>query len=479
MGLEEDIEKAEEKKEEKIEEEEKEEIKETGSKAFGIPNIPIKRPGGGGGFDWGKIIIIIAIIGIIAIAGFLIYFWFIHIGGGQATSGLGSRIGESFSGIFNSYIFRSFSNMLKNPFGIGPTGGKYETTEQKEKAPPNQAFSISIRGSIDTAIMNQHSLTFIVTVKNLGSSKINKLNVRLDSLTPFDDCLRFTNGKGYGRNKTLFDIEPFSTREIVFSGGWIDLICMKGHVIDNVLKPNTNTPVYIRATAWTYYPTASRLAAERIKNDFGILLIKNNVLRQKSSGAVYKYGSAMTIDMDIGAQPILDNSKTAALLLRWQNVGNGQMKSKVYPYVFIITPNDFGECIPAGYKEYDNPNDNSCKNSAGCIVCDQELVGSWCKDDSDVRKDTTKYTPDVNPVLDWACNLASNGKMHVCGTTHLTEEFNVFTCELNIPQIKTTDDIVTDYITVLAAYPYEVNSQTVKVNTFCTQDQKDEGCGGQ
>lgn len=446
-------------------------------KAMGGGGNKKPKPQGGGGFDWGKLIIIIAIIGIVAVAGFLIYFWFINVGGGQATAGLGSHVGESFSGIFNNYLFKSFENMIKNPFGIGPTGGEYEETEQKTKAPPNQAFSINIRGSTDTVMMNQHALTFIITIKNLGSSKIKKMTVALNALPPYNKCLVFDdNSEDKGLVREVTDLAPFSTREIVFSGGYINLSCVKDEVIDKVLKHDVKTPIYIKATAWTYYPTASRLAVERIKNDFGVLLIKNNALRQNPTGATYKYGSAMTIDMDIGNQPILDNSNEAALLLRWQNVGNGQMKSGKDPLLFIITPNDFGQCIPAGYEKYDDVNSGVCNNNAGCIVCDEELNKSWCKEGGYMRNIISEYSPDAESVLDWACRLASNGEMHVCGTTHLTEEFNVFTCKLNVPEITTNDSFVTDYITTFAAYPYEVQSQTVTINTFCTEDQ--EGCGG-
>ncbi|MCD6575544.1 MAG: hypothetical protein J7K73_00080 [Nanoarchaeota archaeon] len=437
-----------------------------GGKKPSMPSI------GGGGINWGKIIMILVIIGIIAVVGFLIYFWFINVGGGQATSGLGYRISETFSGIFNNYLFRSFSNMLANPFGIGPTGGQYEETEQKTKAPPNQAFSISIRGSVDTVVMDQKALTFIVTINNLGSSKIKKMNIHLDSLPPFSGCIKFEGGL----DREVDNIAPFSTKEIVFSGGWVDLNCIKDNVIDNKLKPNTKTPVYVRATAWTYYPTASRLAVERIKSDFGLLLIRNNALRQTAKGATYKYGSAMTIDMDIGAQPILDDSGSAALLLRWQNVGNGQMKAKKDPILFIVTPKDFGSCIPAGYDKYDDPNSVDCSSDVGCVVCDDELVNSWCAEDGYMRLIIEDYFPDVISVLNWACDLAAEGKMHVCGTTYLTQEFNVFTCTLTIPEITTNEDVVTDYITTIAAYPYEVQSSTVTVNTFCTENQA--GCGG-
>ena len=439
----------------------------------------------------GEALITIFIIGGVVLIGVV---WFFGVGGGQATAGMGNRVGESFSGLFNNYLFRSIGNMLKNPFGIGVTGGKYEEQEQKTKAPPNQAFSISIRGNVNTAKMNQHSLTFIVTIKNLGSSKINELHLRLDSLSPYDNCLKFNNeinylpnGKvddthqgTYGRDKVIYNLAPFSTREVVFSGGWIDLSEVKKVVIDKVLKANTNTPIYIRATAWTYYPTASRLAVERIKSDFGVLLIKNNALRQKSTGAIYKYGSAMTIDMDIGPQPILDNSNSAALLLKWQNVGNGNMKSNMSPMLFIVTPKDFGKCIPAGYIAYKDAGNLQCDktkdSAAGCIVCDSDLVNSWCDKNSKVWGSISEYMPDIIPTLTWACDMAKTGDKHVCGTTDLTMEFNVFTCSLNVPKISTTEDIITDYITTIATYPYEVNSQTVKVNTFCTSDQT--GCGG-
>ncbi len=421
----------------------------------------------------GEALITIFIIGGVVLIGVV---WFFGVGGGQATAGMGNRVGESFSGLFNNYLFRSIGNMLKNPFGIGVTGGKYEEQEQKTKAPPNQAFSISIRGNVNTAKMNQHSLTFIVTIKNLGSSKINELHLQLNSLTPYDNCLVIPDGN----ERIIKNIAPFSTREVVFSGGWIDLNKVKEVIIDNVLKPNTNTPIYIRATAWTYYPTASRLAVERMKSDFGVLLIKNNALRQKSTGAIYKYGSAMTIDMDIGPQPILDNSNSAALLLKWQNVGNGNMKSNMSPMLFIVTPKDFGKCIPAGYIAYKDAENLQCDktkdSAAGCIVCDNELVNSWCDKNSKVWTDISKYTPDALSTLEWVCDVAKNGEKHVCGTTDLTMEFNVFTCSLNVPKISTTEDIVTDYITTIATYPYEVNSQTVKVNTFCTSDQT--GCGG-
>jgi len=450
-----------------------------------------------------SIFVVLLILGLVAIG----FVWFIKIGGGQAVlTGAGSRMGRGISAIFDSYAVKNFMNLVKNPFGISPTGGEFEEVQTTTKTPPpNQAIDVSIRGTLDKVLLDQPALTFIVTVENLGSSKISKVDVSLELLSPYTGCLKFEelgqncdekNGKIMCH---VYDIPPFSSKEIVFSAGKLDGKCIADIAHGGKLIANTQIGnIQVVAKASTYYPTASRLAVERIKEDYGVLLIKNNVLRQKPTGAIYRAGTAVTIDMDIGDQPIFDSVKQAGLLMRWQNVGKGKIPSDKNPFLFIITPHDFGRCIPSTYRENmlivrectgDNCDGYSktevkskcdtlsfAEGSSVCVLCDSALKEIWCSENSVIRKTLIPvYAPNAEEVFDWICDeiLASN-EYHVCATNSLTQEFNVFTCTLNLPgKIQTNENRVTNYITSVAVYPYTVQSAPITLKAYCVEGQGD------
>ncbi len=502
-------------------------------KAFG------RGRGGGGGMphiEWTKILLILAVVGIIII----VVFWFFSVGGGQASAGLGTRVGMGIGAIFDSYAIKSFMNTLSNPFGIQPTSGQYEEVQstQPKTPPPNQAFSVEIRGATDTVLLDQKALMFIVKVNNLGSSKISKMDISLDLLPPYSGCLVFdSNGDGIFESgkAEITDIAPFSSKEKVFSGGKIDGECVADKLGGSKLKPKIPVGnMFAYAKAITYYPTASRLAVERIKEDYGILLVRNDVLRQQKTGAIYRSGSALTIDMDIGDQPIFDSVTEAGLLMRWQNLGKGKMPVGMKPFLFIVTPDKFGKCLPTGieslwtiiadgerityklgswfggaelegsesdlfwcdvsgasgvaspsitYDEegeliyecpigayYDN---GECKTMVNCVLCDKHLSEHWCDPNKDVYKQIEEYAPHAKPIFDWMCSLVDKG-YHVCGTSTLTEEFNVFSCSLKLPgPIKTNENRVTEYITAAAIYPYEVKSPSLGIKAYCIESQTD------
>lgn len=434
----------------------------------------------GGGFalgNWKIIAIILFVVGLIA----LIVFWFIAVGGGQAVlPGIGYSFQAGFDKILNSYSIKKFINMVQNPFGVGPTGGDYEDPGATVvKTPPNQAFSIELRSLTDTVLLNQRSLVVVVKINNLGNYKLSRVNVNINLREPFDGCLKFPDGTS--ENAVLYDLAPFSSKELIFSGLWIDLECVEENTYA-LLKPRIPVGgVVIVAKADTIYPTSSRLAIEKIKTDYGILLIKNNMLRQQKTGAIYRSGSAMTIDMDAGEQPIFDTINEMALLLRWQNMGSGKIPSEGKPFVFIVTPEEFGPCRPAGYTNYLDVGNMDCPGDDKCIACDEQLFYDpttnkfgFCDRSSFVYSAINTYAPDSIQIFDWACGKRSDG-FHVCATTTLTEEFNVFVCPLKLEQIGTEEMRVSKYITVIAIYPYEV-STSKSIKTFCIEGTGPSAC---
>ena len=107
----------------------------------------------GGGFalsNWKKIALFL-LIGFIAI---MVILWFLAVGGGQAVlPGIGVGFQLGWERMMQSYSIRSFMNLVKNPFGVGPTGGEYEDQGSAVvKTPPNQAFSVELRGVSESVI---------------------------------------------------------------------------------------------------------------------------------------------------------------------------------------------------------------------------------------------------------------------------------------------------------------------------------------
>ena len=316
---------------------------------------------------------------------------------------------------------------------------------------------------------------------SLGGSKISIVDVTIGLRSPFDEsdtypqgCLIFPEGN----TKTVTDIPPYSSKEIVFSRGVIDLVCVDISMRAE-LKPNVPVGgIVITTTAKTYYPTSSRLAVERIDSDYGLLLIKNNVLRQQKTGAIYRTGSAMIIDMDIGAQPIFDSITETAILMKWQNMGSGKMSTGIgndeipldiytFPYLMIITPSQFGPCVPFGYVS----TSSICAPGTRCIACDEVLLaGDWCRNYSFFYQYFIEgYGAELKPSFDWACDQIGKGNVSVCITSALTEEFNIFSCMLNLPgPITTNETRITDYITAIAIYPYEV-SAAKSISAYCLE----------
>ena len=97
--------------------------------AFGGGGAPSSGGRPGRGANWTKILLILAVLGIILIIGY----WFFAVGGGQATAGIGSVAGRGIGAIFDSFAIRSFMNTLSNPFGISPTSGQYEDVQDTKQ----------------------------------------------------------------------------------------------------------------------------------------------------------------------------------------------------------------------------------------------------------------------------------------------------------------------------------------------------------
>jgi hypothetical protein len=543
--------------------------------------------GGGGGihFDWGKMLTIFLVIGIILI----VVVWFVVTGGLQAGGGVGYQLSQGFSGILTSTPLRALSNWIQNPFSITPTGGGYEELPPADTSAtstaPNQAFTIDTRGMVSTVEFNQKAISFFITVNNAGAQKISKIQLYIDSGN-FPGCLR---GLPDQSDLVITDLGPYASKGLSITGAWINGTCVAetaGALNGGKLIKNVQTPVYISIKGDTYYTTSSRLAVERIRSDYGMLLLQNGLLRQESVGAVYQSGTALSINLDAGNQPILDSVNKTGLLMNWINNGGGKIPSNLYPFLFIITPEEFSPCVMTGMKntyynwdyscnDYsEGPGTMSCSLKGGCvytppqrtscILCDPDL-NNWCSASGTIFKDIIgSYSNSSTAMFDWACrqrgyvsggsetcggpgtNVTSgandicvfeggicgpnstnyaaslgavckedNGQCmldctqytneqtcdkyysgnlrlcswgiwnprvtsqslgqvipsHVCGTNVLTQEFNTFSCALDLSGaiIPAGENRHTYYITALAVYPYEVSASDIQLAAYCAE----------
>lgn len=466
--------------------------------------------GGGiaGGFSRGKdffhpgnanksFMIIIFVFAILAVLIFV--FWFIRAGGLQNTAGNQFVAEQQTQDIVESTWLKRLTNWFENPFGVQATTGEYEEQEsgtQASTSAPNQAFSVDIKATPVLVSYDTSSLTFIATVKNAGNTELKQLDLKLFSEhpiynSPLDNrlvrCFRFTNentdqgcyySDGYGEELTckLFDIQPFSSKQIVLIGGTVDYDCVYESMgLD--FRPDIPVDVFVSAQGTTYYPTSSRLSVERIRTDYGVLLIQNNLLRQESRGAIYQTGTAMQIDLDIGEQPILDTVNKGGLLFSWVEVGTGKLDEKKSPFLFIITPGSFGKCIPEGIgsatSSLVNCNDQEIlKKGQQCILCDEDLTATWCDTESPVYGQIAQHASTIKESFDWACGLigqkdeSGNIKYHVCATNTLGTEFSTMSCGMTLTQAIDANRN-TKYVTALALYPYTVEAPLTSVQAYC------------
>jgi hypothetical protein len=167
------------------------------------------------------------------------------------------------------------------------------------------------------------------------------------------------------------------------------------------------------------------------------------------------------------------------------------MKDKMIPVTSCYSgcTDTYGKCVSyvGGQNLGDVSKTATCNSiyaidtKATCIICDQYLYDSWCQNSSAVFQSIATYTPTVLDIFKWVCDKAVENprRYHVCGTNVLTEEFNVFSCQLKMCQNPIKDAIVkcplygnlnrkTNYVTAVALYPYEVSAQT-KVQSFCIE----------
>jgi hypothetical protein len=102
------------------------------------------------------------------------------------------------------------------------------------------------------------------------------------------------------------------------------------------------------------------------------------------------------------------------------------------------------------------------------MLCDSDL-DNWCSGGGIIYTEINQYSPTAKSMFDWACTQRATGA-HVCATNVLTQEFNVFTCDLALPgKITTDENRHTDYVTAVAVYPYQVYAGDVLVKAYCTE----------
>ncbi len=409
--------------------------------------------------------IMIAIVWLIAATAITIFIGSAGMREPQPLMGIGTRITEGFGSIMQFHQFRLLLDQITDPFGIRPTRGEYEVTPDRPVR-PDQAFDIEIRGT-ETVLLDREGLITFVKVTNQGSTTIERMDVELDLGSPFSGCVEFSGAESkydsdfevnvYSNIDVITSIPPGSSKELVFRNGKIHMDCLLAKVARTSFDANTPIGgVNLIATGSTVYSTASRLAVERIEQEQGEILIRNNVLVQRPTGAIYRSGSAVTIDLDVGVQPILaprvGDDLTVGLIMRYMNVGRGDMIGE--PMLFIITPRDFGRCQPAGLE----------------AQCNNVNIFTF------MREITRTYSlgRNVLEVTDWMEDISTQKRTHnVCYVLEDVEEFDVVTCTVDIPPIRTTEKRLTDYITVFALYGYERRSSRLDIRTWCTSDMDD------
>ena len=389
-----------------------------------------------------KIKAIITGIILLVVITLIVFIW--GAGGSQATIGIGGRISESFSDVFGGYQFRALFDQIRNPFAIPITGGEYEQTPDRPIR-PDQAFSLSVRGT-ESIILDQSNLIIFISVNNLGSTTIEKIDVTLDLASPFKGCVSFPGGN----TKEVTEIPPGSSKEVMFSQGRLDMNCMLTESNRKNFEANTRIGgVSIVASATTIYPAASRLAVERIEQTYGELLIRNNVLRQERTGAIYRAGSAMIIDMDAGRQPIFAPSE-GGLLIRWSNVGSGEIIGK--PSFFVMTPSEFGKCEAKG-------------GGIEPVKCNNEFLGDNIIIE-EIDNIVENFAPHMEEIINWVYEEARDDKNNVCLVKGDVSEFDLITCTINIPEVTIEEKRITDYITTIALYEYRQSSR-MELNAWC------------
>ena len=461
--------------------------------------------------DSSNIILIIIVIVVLAVVGFVIYTWFMGAGGGQSVLPSFSLGISSFTNsIKNNLFVREFTNVIQNPWGVNPNKGEYEET--KEKTPPNQAFTVKLTGTSGNVMLNQSAILVNIQVENKGSYTLRQVDITLD-MPYYPGCL--INKNGNIPEVTIDNIAPHAIKSVTLSGLKINGGCIADALHREIIEKRSVSGLNIKATATSYYVTSSRLAIVRIKEGFADLLLRNNVLKQEDVGAVYRTGSAVVIDMSTTQQPIFEEVKTAPILMSWKNVGSGTIPDDKTPVLFIITPYIYGRCIPEGFprpyliKAYTENGANICKIATNgnegdcdgdatstvkskcgwdtsdldayyCVVCDNALKETWCKEDSVFFNRLKNYAPSAEDSFKWACGLidekdnSNNPKFHVCATTSMTSEFNVFSCSLDLSRESLgNENFKTEYVTTLALYPYSVTSNDLVINGYCLSTQGD------
>ncbi|HDQ59980.1 MAG TPA: hypothetical protein ENN30_02190, partial [Candidatus Woesearchaeota archaeon] len=336
--------------------------------------------------------------------------WYLNTAGIlQAGAGFIPTVTDTVEEIKDASPIRRTIEFIKNPMAWTPTSGQVEITEDPRARVPNQAIQTEVKAVVSEVQIGQSAITTILTVKNIGSQHIDKVEVIVYSKSPIfitkdkyngGGCINFdklpTGCKAEGSNNgppyvcEVHNVPPFTERQLIFSGGKVEIGCIEksittlniactiGNLNENC-KIKANAPVYVtfNAEARTYYTATSRLSIERIRSDYGLLLMKHNILMPMPVGAIFQAGTAVQIDMSAGNQPILDTIEEVPLLIRWTRVGSGKIPDDKPSYMFIVTPKEFGECIMSMGNYYGTEGEpislgSECFGAASenrCIVC--------------------------------------------------------------------------------------------------------------
>lgn len=340
-----------------------------------MPSMPKFGGGGGGGggpsvFGGGSnkpksstTTIIIMIFALVIFA--IIAFWYISSGGLQQSAGSQYVSEQQTQNLLENVWMRRIQNFFSNPFGISASSGTYEDVSEVSQASssaPNQVFSLSLQVTPSMVTYNSQSLIAVITIQNEGSTTIKDMVISIESQQPARSCVRFSSSSfprgaeckeeetGKYKCTLLEEIPAFASRQLILTNGYIDRTCVEDSFGDENRQLDTSAPVdvFINVKGSTYYPSSSRLAVERIRTNYGVLLIQNSLLMQQQRGAVYQTGTAVTLDLDVGEQPILSGVPETALLMSWVNVGGGKIDKDKSTILFIVTPEQFGPCVLQG-----------------------------------------------------------------------------------------------------------------------------------
>ena len=455
--------------------------------------------GGGGGKDSGKKILGLIILIFVVIFIVMIAMWFMNSGGLQQSAGSQFSAEKQRQAFLENDMMRRIQDWFANPFGIRAAAGEYEQVDegtQEATTTPEQAFSIELRVTPAIVQYGNPSVTLIITAKNQGSTAIKELALEIFSEHPIInvtdapiercftiDLANFPNlacdvseRDPYALRCTLNNIAPYSSKQLVITGGQVDEYCVYRFFTHSgsqgEFSPDQPTSIFINVRGVTYYPTSSRLSVERIKTDYGTLLIQNELLMQQSRGAIYQTGTAMQIDMDIGEQPILDSVNEGGMIFSWVEVGEGKMDPTKNPFLFLVTPQVFGQCRPSGIgattldvaKCDDIEITKFRDRSLRCLLCDDDLKTYWCDATSPVHMQIAANAGTILESFDWACGLMNKG-YHVCATNTMNEEFSVMSCTLDL-SASIDANRITNYVTALALYPYVVEAPLTTIQAY-------------